>query len=442
MVSIRKLLGLSERAPRVTTLTATDGRDILLNDPAGWEVQQPWLWWNGPAGGDGTGGPWGNPPPGAGWGAAGVAATLPGVGRCTSIIADTIAGLPWHVMRGWEQLATPSWISDPQALRPDDRKLSAPALNEVKLSAVEFWTQWITSALWWGDGYVFAPLLNSDGSPKPPLWIVNPHLVDIDGDPQDRHYYVDDVRIPAENLLHLRGEPPYTGGHGSGVLTRYLTDLGLAGNVREYALGQYHSGIPAGYLKSSQPRMDKDGALGLKAQWLEQHGGPARSVAVLNATTDFVPLSISPLDAQLDMARTWSLRDQALAFGVPPYMLGVPGDSSTYANVESRMIELRMFTLLPWIRRIESTLDAEFPAGTDLTINASGLERADTASRMAAYTAAITSGVFTRDEARAKEGLPPLGTTADPALPDQHPGTPPAAQEPNATSDPQKGAAA
>ena len=49
-------------------------------------------------------------------------------------------------------------------------------------------------------------------------------------------------------------------------------------------------------------------------------------------------------------------------------MLGVPGDSSTYANVESRMIELRTFTLLPWQRRIESTLDAQLPKGTSLKV--------------------------------------------------------------------------
>src|SRR5262245_57510910 len=77
--------------------TATDGRDVLINDPDGWEVDQPWLWWLGPAGGDGTGGPYGNPltpndPMGAG--------TLPAVSRCTSIICDTIAGLPWQVFRG------------------------------------------------------------------------------------------------------------------------------------------------------------------------------------------------------------------------------------------------------------------------------------------------------------------------------------------------------
>ena len=90
-------------------------------------------------------------------------------------------------------------------------------------------------------------------------------------------------------------------------------------------------------------------------------------------------------------------------------MLGVPGDSSTYANVESRMIELRTFTLLPWERRIESTLDAQLPRGTGLRIRWDGLLRADTTTRYEAYKNAIDAGFMTVDEIRALEDLPPLG---------------------------------
>jgi HK97 family phage portal protein len=89
-------------------------------------------------------------------------------------------------------------------------------------------------------------------------------------------------------------------------------------------------------------------------------------------------------------------------------MLGVPGDSSTYANVESRMIELRTFTLLPWIRRIEACLDAQFPAGTEVKINTDSMLRADTATRYSAYTAALAGGWMTVDEIRALEDRPPL----------------------------------
>lgn len=401
---------ISERAPRPRMLTATDGRDILWNDPAGWEVQQPWLWWIDPP--NGSEPVFGNPPPGANGNYRYV--SIPAVTRCTTIICDTIAGLPWQVYKGWDRQATPQWISDPQNLRQDGR-IAANGVDEVRLSAVEFWTEFIVSALWFGDGYVYVPTRNVDGAPSGNLWNLNPSKVTIEAG----RYWIDglDEPLPPGAIIHLRGSPPYVDGHGQGVMSRHGLDLALAAEVRAYAAGQYHSGIPYGYLKSTQPRMDSAQAQTLKEKWLEQHGGTQRGIAVLNAATEFVPLAISPIDAQLTQAREWSLRDIAMAFGVPSYMLGIPGDSATYANVESRMIELRMFTLLPWIRRIESTLDAQFPRGTELKVQSAGLERADTMTRANAYKVFLDAGVYTRDEVRAFENLPPLGSEADDSIP-------------------------
>jgi HK97 family phage portal protein len=389
----------------VNILTATDGRDILLNQPDGWEIDQPQLWWLGPSGGDGTGGPIGNPPPGAGgpyWGMA----ALPAVTRCTSIIADTIAGLPWVVIRGaYDLQSTPTWIADPQVLRLDGRTLGSVDPLDVRLSAVEFWTNWITSALWLGDGFIYCPVLDKAGQPKPPMWTLHPDLVSI----ENGGYDVNGVTIPPENILHLRGEPPYSvDGKGTGVLTRHGPDLGLAITVTSYAQSMYRSGVPAGFLKSTQPNLKQAQADALKTSWMAAHGSGARSIAVLNATTDFTPIQISPVDSALDLAKTWSLRDIAMMFGVPAYMLGVPVSSDTYANVESRMIELRQFTHLNWIRRIESTLDARFPAGTSLKIKSAGLERADTKTRYEAYKLGIDGGWLTVDDVRLLEDMAPL----------------------------------
>jgi len=111
------------------------------------------------------------------------------------------------------------------------------------------------------------------------------------------------------------------------------------------------------------------------------------------------------------------------------------------------MIELRQFTLLPWVKRVESTLDAQFARGTELHINTDSLLRADTASRYAAHKIAIDSGIMTRDEVRALENLPPLGATADDKLPDNAPPlphtdtvtNPPYEQQPAPAADAQRG---
>lgn len=410
---LRAILGLgsgSIEVRSVKTFTATDyGRDILNNSPDGWEYDQQYLWWLGPGGGENA---YGNPPPDARMQPG--ASAIPALMRCTSLIADTIAGLPWRVYRGYDQQPIPRWISDPQLTRPDGRiGGAAPPIPNAK-TTVELRAEWITSALWFGDGFLWAPRgRGADGQLQAPLWVLNPTDVDF----KEGRYWIGEAQLDMSEVVHLRGEPPYGNGMGEGVITRYGADLGLAASIRSYATGIFQSGIPAGYLKLTAPNPTQPQVDDVKARWLAQHGGTRRSIAVLNATTEFHPISISPIDAQLGDARDWSLRDIALMCGVPAYMLGAPGDSSTYANVESRMTELRTFTLLPWIRRIESALDAEFPAGTEVKIATEGTLRADTSTRYEAYSTALASGWLTVDEVRALEDRPPLPeqVSTDPA---------------------------
>ena len=387
------------RSLRGNVLTATDGRDVLFNSPDGWEVEQPWLWWTG------SGGPWGNPIPGSSnWASF---ANMPGVARATSLIVDTIATLPWHVYRGdTERLVTPSWMADPQALRLDGRGVDVATMVDCRLSAVDFWGQWIQSALWFGDGFIFVPRRDESGAPRPPLYVLNPADVVV----QEREYFVvgSDVPFGAGEIIHLRGQLPIYKGRGTGVLNRFGSDLSTIQSLRDYMQGAFAAGVPAGYLKTSTPSLTQEQADTLKSRWMANHGGK-RSIAVLNATTDFHPLTWSPVDLGAADFSQISLNQIALMFGLPAYLLGAPTYSNTYANVESRMTELYELTLLPWMRRIDSVLDAQLPLGTDVQIEIAGLLRADTKTRMETYAIAIPLGVLTVDEAREREGRAPLG---------------------------------
>lgn len=411
--TLKRWLGLEQRGLQIHT--ATDyGRDILVNSPDGWEHDaQGWWWIDGPGAGSG----FGNPPPDARFTGADA---LPSVLRCTALIADTLAGLPWRVYRGYDQQVTPDWIADPQAARPDLRRGPSPIPDP--LTNVEFWTQWIVAALWFGDGFAYSPTLRADGQPQAPMFVLDPQQVQvevIDRAPGYRLVYPGIGELDPSQTMRLRGEPPYKNGElGTGVLERFADDLALTRAMRAYASNIFTSGIPSGYLKVQAPLVTEEQADTLQARWMGRHGSPRKKVAVLNATTDFVPLTMSPVDTGLDTAKTWSLRDIALAFGVPSYLLGVPGDSSTYANVESRMTEFRTFTLLPWMRRIEATLDAKFPRGTEVKVITDGTLRADPSTRYAMYEQALRAGWMTVDEVRALEDRPPLPeqVTTDPEI--------------------------
>lgn len=345
---------------------------------------------------------------------SGQPATLPAVGRATNLISDTIAGLPWWLVRDRERLGLPAWLADPQNRRGDPR-LGGTVVNDGA-SAVAWRTALLISMLWYGDGFLYVPNRASDGTPLPPVFVLDPWDIESVGpgstDQRPPGHYVGttDERIPDDVLIHVRGEGPYDiNGRGLGVLTRYAASYGLLGQIGAYSEGMYGSGVPSGYLKVNSPNVSTDQADSLRASWMDKHGaGRARGVAVLNSITEFTPLAFSPVDAALIESKKLSMLDIALAFGVPPYMLGLPAADSTYANVESRMLEFSQFTLLPWCRRIESGLDSEFALGTGLKVDMRGLLRADTAVRVSAYHYGITDGWMTADEVRDLEDMPPL----------------------------------
>jgi HK97 family phage portal protein len=397
-----------------TVLTATDGKDVLLNSPDGWEVEQPALWWTGGFGGNyvpGSGQTLGNPIPGGDPSQAWM--SLPTVTRATSLIVDTLAGLPWAVLRGQEHLPDPEWLTDPQSLRMDGRIVDS-ALPEDRMSRMDLRTQWLTSALWYGDGFLYVPSRDAFGAPKPPLYVLHPADVEIEGG----RYFVGDSDTPMRpgEIIHLRGMGPVIAGRGQGVFDRFASQLGYAWTLRAYASSIFSSGVPAGYLKVSREGLAQDKADQLKAAWLNAHGGYERSIAVLNSTTDFHPLTFSPVDTELIAAMNANTTELANAFGLAPYMLGGGTDSNTYANIESRRADFATFTLLPWTQRIEPVLDAQLPRGTNVKIAMDALLRPDTTVRYSAYQIGLAAGFLTVDEVREKEDLPPLPKQPAPAV--------------------------
>lgn len=396
---------------------ATDGRDLLINDPNGWEVDQPWLWWEGPADGSPTPGPWGNPPPGAEFGAPSLRGTsLPAVTRCVALIADKIASMPWKVYRGREQIDTPAWILDPQAAARDGRRpeLGGP---DIRFSGVEYWTQYITSLLLWGEGIAFTPRVRDafgqpTGAIVAPAYIINPRNVDVS---EDGAYVIDPddgggvIELDSRELIVTRSGVRPGKVRGLGVIQSHAADLAGGAAVRAYADNLLQRGVPNGYLKSSKPDLDQAQATKLRLAWEGAHGDIRKSIAVLNSTTEFTPLSIDPQAMQYVEMKRLSAWDIALIFGVPPSKLGINmGQSNTYSNLESENAAFVQDCLIIFARKIEAAIDAVLPAGTTLKIDFNQLLRGDTTTRFNAYQIGIAAGFLTVDEVRGFEDLPPL----------------------------------
>lgn len=363
--------------------------------------------------------------------------TLPAITRLTAIITDPLSSSPWTVAesttglpRAGQPVAPPRWMVDPQLLRPDERYPLAMLPAARRMPRSTFWATWIRSAVWFGAGYLLY-VEDASGQPMPgTLEILHPRLVrpvrengTLVWEIGDEDNAAENVRTDRNGYLRLGGPrsrvvalrdphaPIDSEGRSVGLFERHRETFGIARSIESYTQGVYRSGIPAGYLKVSDPKMDGDLAAELKERWLAAHGGDRRSIAVLNATTEFQPIQFSPVDAALIDGKRANLADMAMAFCLDPTgSLGIDmGSSMTYANVGQHFQRLRQ-DLLPWITAVEQTVGSLLSTGRDMRIDFSDLTRPDPTQQITMLNTAVSSGLLTVDEGRAQIGLPPLAT--------------------------------
>ena len=76
---------------------------------------------------------------------------------------------------------------------------------------------------------------------------------------------------------------------------------------------------------------------------------------LLEGGLDWKPMGFSPWDMKFHKTKDAAARDIALAFGVPPMLLGIPGDA-TYANYAEANRAFHRLTVLPLIGRVTGAL--------------------------------------------------------------------------------------
>ena len=97
----------------------------------------------------------------------------------------------------------------------------------------------------------------------------------------------------------------------------------------------------------------------LKAELEENFSGPTNSgrPLLLEGGLDWKALSLSPKDMDFIQAKHAAAREIALAFGVPPLLLGLPGDN-TYANYQEANRAFWRQTVIPLVARIQKSFAA------------------------------------------------------------------------------------
>ncbi len=152
----------------------------------------------------------------------------------------------------------------------------------------------------------------------------------------------------------------------------------------------------------------------LKAELAAGFGGAANAgrPMLLDGGMKWQPLSLTP--AEMDFARTrdTASREIALAFGVPPMLLGLSGDNA-FANYREANVALWRLTLLPLTSRIYGAIAAHLAdwwPGLALTVDRDAIP-ALSADRERLWGQVAGAAFLTDDEKRHLLGLDGLGGT-------------------------------
>jgi HK97 family phage portal protein len=146
----------------------------------------------------------------------------------------------------------------------------------------------------------------------------------------------------------------------------------------------------------------------LKTELEENFSGSANAgrPMLLEGGLDWKTIALSPRDMDFIEARHAAARDIALAFGVPPMLLGIPGDN-TYANLAEANRALWRQTLIPLVVRVADDLSnwlAPAFGGAVITPDFDGVEAL--AEDRAALWARVGGAEFLSDaEKRAMLGV-------------------------------------
>lgn len=130
---------------------------------------------------------------------------------------------------------------------------------------------------------------------------------------------------------------------------------------------------------------------------------------LLEGGLDWKPMGFSPSDMEFQKTKEAAAREIALALGVPPMLLGIPGDA-TYANYQEAHRAFYRLTVLPLAARVTAALsawlDRYLGAGVVMSPDLDQVP-ALAAEREAQWRRVSEAGFLTDDEKRAMLGLPP-----------------------------------
>ncbi|WP_170449598.1 phage portal protein [Ruegeria arenilitoris] len=229
-------------------------------------------------------------------------------------------------------------------------------------------------------------------------------------------------RFPAEAICHIKSFHPQDDHYGFSPLQAAAMAIDVHNSASRWSKSLLDNAArPSGALVwkggDGQGAMAEEQFRRLSDE-IEANYRGARNAGrpmVLEGGLDWKPMGFSPSDMEFQKTKEAAAREIALAFGVPPMLLGIQGDA-TYSNYQEANRAFYRLTVLPLVTRVAAALSDWLSGftGEDLVLKPDLDQVPALATERDAQWARVANADFLTDaEKRALLGLPALAETAD-----------------------------
>jgi len=337
----------------------------------------------------------------------GAYAKNPVVYRCVRMIAEAAARVPFMVKENGQNLSEHPVIS---LLNKPNSHVSGIEIMERVYSYLQ------TS----GNAYIEAAIVDNQVQA---LFDLRPDRMKIiagkDGWPVAYSYNaggkarrLSQAQQPISKVLHLKLFHPHDDHYGLSPIKAAKTSLEIHNAASAWNKSLLENAArPSGALvySASSGNLSGDQFERLKSE-LEQGFAGANNAGrpmVLEGGLDWKTIALSPKDMDFMEAKNGAAREIALSFGVPPMLLGIPGDN-TYANYAEANRVLWRQSVMPLVRRVAANLGAwlapAFEGEFEIVPDVSGVE-ALSEDRAALWARVSSADFLDASEKRQQVGL-------------------------------------
>jgi len=343
------------------------------------------------------------------------------VHRCIKLISQNAAAVPWVINRVRNGKKTPL---------PDHKLAGILRRPNPMQSGAEFFEALYGHFLISGNAYIEAVNLESN---NPELWCLRPDRMRVlpgaNGVPAAYRYTIggQSVDFPvAPNdahspVLHLKSFHPLNDWYGMSALEAAAISVDQHNDAARWnASLLQRSGRPSGALvyrpgtDNGSDTLTSEQRENLKHELEHYFSGPdnAGRPLVLEGGLDWREMALSPKDVEWLAGKDMAAREIALAFHVPPQLIGVNG-SLTFANFEQARLALFDDAVLPLLNHVKEELNnwlgRTFGAGLEVDYDIDKIE-ALSPRRQATWDRLMGADFLTPNEKRQALGYPPLMT--------------------------------